>query len=200
MNKEHEEPHITVTGRHVEITAAINEYVIKKLHTLHTDYLRIREAKVVLDIQGHRQIAEIVLFCSGHITIRACTELADLYAAVDETISKIARRMRKHKTRIMKKHRPHHNESIRGLDEKIFSGTLFDEEKEGDEEKEFEPLLIHREAYKVRTLFKEEAIMDLELSEKPFILYKNARRQVMQIVYKRPDGDYCIIELGDTLG
>ena len=201
MNKEHEEPHITVTGRHVDVTSAINEFVNTKLHSLHTDFFRIVEAKVILDVQAHhRQICEIVLFCGGHTTIRAASESADLYTSIDETISKISRRMRKHKTRIMKRQRPHHQDSIRKLDQKVFSDEVFERDVEADFGlDEPEPLLIHRESYNVRTLYKEEAIMDLELSEKPFILYKNARRSVYQIVYKRPDGDYSIIELGAHL-
>ena len=50
-----------------------------------------------------------------------------------------------------------------------------------------------------KKLYKEEAIMELELSDKPFVLYRNARRDVLQIVYRRPDGDYSIIELGSSL-
>ncbi len=196
MNKEQEDPIITVTGRHVEVTPAMNEFVEKKIEGLHTEYLRIREAKVVLDVQGKRQIAEIVLFCGNHITIRAASETGDIYASIDETIGKIARRMRKNKTRLMKRTRPHHQETIRGLDEKIFSETILDNE---DTEEDPEPMFIHREGYKLRTIYKEEAMMDLELSEKPFVLYRNARRNVLQIVYKRPDGDYCIIELGENL-
>ena len=41
--------------------------------------------------------------------------------------------------------------------------------------------------------------MDLEVSDMPFVLYRNARRDVLQIVYRRPDGDYSIIELGSSL-
>ena len=55
-------------------------------------------------------------------------------------------------------------------------------------------MIIHREAYRLRTLLKEEAIMELELSDKPFIVYNNERRNVMQILYRRQDGDYAIIE------
>lgn len=196
MNKEPDNPITTVTGRHVEITDAMKEFVDKKIQTLHTDFLRIKEAKVVLDVQGKRQIAEIVLFCSGHITIRACSESPDIYASIDETIGKIARRMRKNKTRIMKKYRPHHQETIRGLDENIFSEEILDAENDQEDP---EPMFIHREGYKVRTMYKEEAMMDLELAEKPFVLYRNARRNVLQIVFRRPDGDYCIIELGENL-
>ena len=60
-------------------------------------------------------------------------------------------------------------------------------------------LFKNRESYNLKKLYKEEAIMELELSDKPFVLYRNARRDVLQIVYRRPDGDYSIIELGSSL-
>ena len=50
---------ITVTGRHVEITESMREYALKKIQGLHLDYPRIIEAKVILDVQNRRQIAEV---------------------------------------------------------------------------------------------------------------------------------------------
>jgi ribosomal subunit interface protein len=90
---------ITVTMRHEQVTDSLREHAVKKIEGLHLDYPRIIEAKVILDVQKHRHIAEIILFCANHITIEAQTEGKDMYAALDETIEKIARRMRKHKTR-----------------------------------------------------------------------------------------------------
>ncbi len=188
---------ITITGRHIEVTEAMHDYVTKKIEGIHLDFPQIIEAKVVLDVQKDRKISEVILFCSDHITIQASTEGADMYACIDETISKIARRMRKHKTRLMKRYRPHHQETIRRLDEKVYSEDVLDHSMEATEDPE--PMIIHRESYNLKKLYKEEAIMDLELSDKPFVLYRNARREVLQIVYRRPDGDYSIIELGTTL-
>ncbi len=111
---------ITVTVRHEQVTDALRDHVHKKIEGLHLDYPRIIEAKAILDVQKNRFIAEIILYCANHITIEAHTEGKDMYAALDETIEKIARRMRKHKTRLMKKHRPHRNESIRHLEERYF--------------------------------------------------------------------------------
>ena len=84
---------IVVTGRHVDITEAIRDYAHKKIEGLHLDYPRIIEAKVILDVQSHRQIAEIILFCANHIVIEVDTTTEDIYSAIDESISKIARRM-----------------------------------------------------------------------------------------------------------
>ena len=55
-------------------------------------------------------------------------------------------------------------------------------------------MIIHRESYRMLTMLKEDAIMALELSDKPFIVYNNERRNVTQILYRRNDGDYAIIE------
>ena len=188
---------ITITGRHVEVTDAIREFVTKKIEGIRLDFPRIMEVKVLLDVQRDRMISEVILFCSDHITIDASTEGADMYACIDETITKIMRRMRKHKTRLMKKFRPHHQETIRKLDETVYDDSVLDYPEDSKEDPE--PMLIHRESYNLKKLYKEEAIMELELSDKPFVLYRNARRDVLQIVYRRPDRDYSIIELGTTL-
>lgn len=168
----------------------------KKIQGLHLDYPKIIEAKAILDVQKNRHIAEIILFCANHITIDASTEGKDMYAAIDETISKIARRMRKHKTRLLKKQRANRGQdTIRHLDEKVFAANILDSIPEEEEpETDPEPMIIHRESYRLRTLLKEEAIMELELSDKPFIAYTNERRGVLQILYRRKDGDYSIIE------
>lgn len=193
-------PHITVLGRHVEVTPPIREYAEKKVESLHLDYPRIIEAKVVLDVQKLLQVCEIHLFCANHIVIDASTSHEDLYAAIDETIRKIARRMRKYKTRMLKKQHPRNDSSIRYFDEKRFGAAVFEQTEEQEEAtQDPEPFLIHREGYRMRTLLKEEAIMELEMSEKPFVLYRNQRSDVLQIVFKREDGDYTIIELGQNL-
>ncbi len=182
-------------SRHEHVTDALREYANKKIEGLHLDYPRIIEAKVILDVQKSRHIAEIILFCANHITIEAHTEGTDMYAALDETIEKIARRMRKHKTRLLKKHRPHRNESIRHLDVSVFEESVLDHPVESEFDPE--PLIVHPEKYSLRTMFKEDAIMELELSDRPFVLYKSARRGCLTIVYHRKDGDYGAIDIKD---
>jgi len=188
---------ITVTVRHEHVTEALREHAQKKIEGLHLDYPRIIEAKVILDVQKNRHTAEIILFCANHITIEAHTETKDMYVSLDETIEKIARRMRKHKTRLMKKHRPHRNESIRYLDERHFNDDVLDHPEESLHDPE--PFIVHKDNYKVKTMFKEDAIMELELSDRPFVLYKSARRGCLTIVYRRKDGEYTAMDLGSEM-
>ena len=187
------DPPINIVVRHETITDAIRDFVKKKIGTLHLDYPRIIEARVVLDVKKNRHVAEIILFCANHITIDASTEGPDMYAAIDETISKIARRMRKHKTRLLKKYRTKPEDTIKHLDERVYAQNILESHPE-EADADPEPMIIHRESQKLKLLFKEEAIMELELSDRPFLAYTNARRNVLQIVYRRSDGDYAIIE------
>ncbi|MFC4995396.1 ribosome hibernation-promoting factor, HPF/YfiA family [Rubritalea tangerina] len=193
MQTKNVDPPINIVVRHETVTDAIREFVKKKIGTLHLDYPRIIEARAVLDVKKNRHVAEIILFCANHITIDASTEGPDMYAAIDETIAKIARRMRKHKTRLLKKYRTKPEDTIKHLDEKVFAQDILDTHPE-EAAADPEPMIIHREGVKLKKLFKEEAIMELELSDKPFLVYTNARRDVLQIVYRRSDGDYAVIE------
>lgn len=180
---------ITVTGRHVSVTEAMRQHAEKKVAGLHLDYPKIIEAKVLLNVEQDRHIAEIILFCANHIVIEADSTTADMYASIDETISKIARRMRKHKTRMLKSHRPKLSpKEMRMINEMVFTAEIPEEP-----EAEHEPYIVHQEKYKVKHLYPDEAIMDMEMNEKPFILFHDAKNDVLSILYRREDGDYGMI-------
>ena len=184
---------ITVTGRHVEVTEPMREYARKKIEGLHLDYPRIIDAKVILDVQTHhnQQKAEIILHCANHIVIEADTVNGDIYAAIDETISKIARRMRKFKTRMLKStHRPRKS-SIKHIEQSIY---LEDHLHSEGEEQHIEPAYVHHEQYKIRPLFPDEAILDMAMSEREFIVFHNQHTHKLAILYRRKDGEFGLIE------
>jgi putative sigma-54 modulation protein len=184
---------ITVTGRHVEVTAAMRDYAQKKVEGLHLDYPRIIEVKVVLDVQNHRQqSAEIILFCANHIVIEVDTTTEDIYAAIDESISKIARRMRKYKTRMLKSHRPRKG-SVKLLEEHVYHESALESEIE-----HIEPAYVHREQYKVRPLYTDEAMMDLGMSGKQFIIFHNQQTHRLAILFRREDGEFGLVEPDTT--
>jgi putative sigma-54 modulation protein len=181
---------ITVTGRHVELTDAMRDYARKKIEGLHLDYPRIIEAKVILDVQTHhnQQKAEIILFCANHIVIEVDSTTQDIYSAIDETLSKLTRRMRKYKTRMLKGHRPRKG-LVKGIEERIYQESALDTEDE-----EIEHAYVHKEKHSIRPLFPDEAMLDLAMSEKPFVVFHNQQTHKLAILYKRKDGEYGLIE------
>lgn len=195
MQTKNVNPNITVTVRHEEVTDSLREYAVSKISGIHLDYPKIIEAKAILDVQGERRHkAEIILFCANHIVIDASSETDDMYKSIDFTIDKITRRMRKHKTRLLKRRTRRGEESIRYLDERAYEADFLDKLPEEVLE-EPEPFYVHKESMSLRRLFKEEAIMELDLTERPFVIFENARRDVTSIVWRKKDGDYGMVDL-----
>jgi putative sigma-54 modulation protein len=188
-------PPVKVTGRHLQITPAINDYVTRKIESLHLDYPKIIEAHVILEIEKYRHSAEVILVCSNHITIEACEETNDMYAAIDAVVDKIARQMRKYKTRLMKKHRPRHD-IIHHLEEHVLDPEpieLNGRNGDGDERHHDHPV-VRTERYPVKPMFVDEAVLQLEMSTRQFLVFMNARSTRVNVLYRRKSGDFGLIE------
>ena len=178
---------IKVTGRHVTVTDAIKDYALKRVEGVHLDYPRIIEAQVILDVQKYRQTAEVVLHCCNHITIEASVETDDLYASIDQAVDKIVQQMRKYKTKIMRQHRPRHQQ-VTHIDERVLSAEGLDLIEES------EPMVVHTEKYPVKPMFVDEAVLQLEMSSRQFVVFLNARSERVNVLYRRKDGDFGLIE------
>jgi putative sigma-54 modulation protein len=178
---------IKVTGLHLSITDAIKTYAISKVDQLHLDYPRIIEAQVILDVEKHRHMAEIILHCNNHITIEASDETDDMYASIDGAIAKIARQMRKYKTRFMRQHRPRRNE-VRHFDEQVLSLEGFELDTL------VEPQVIQTERYPVKPMFIDEAVLQLEMSNRQFVVFLNAKTEKVNVLHRRKDGGYGLME------
>lgn len=186
-------PPIKVTGRHLQITEAINDHVTKKIEGLHLDYPKIIEAHVILEVEKYRHSAEIILVCSNHITIEACEEMTDMYAAIDAVVDKVARQMRKYKTRLMKKHRPR-KDIVHHLEEHILQTEPVDLDGDGAA---VHPV-VRTERYPVKPMFIDEAVLQLEMSTRQFLVFMNARNTRVNVLYRRKGGDFGLIEPTNT--
>lgn len=217
MYTDTQQPHVTVTGRHLAVTAALNDYAEKKIEGLHLDYPKIIEAHVILEVDKYRHRAEIVLNCANHITIEASEETSDLYASLDQVTSKIARQMRKYKTRLLRQQRPRNQQSIRYLDEQVFNPealALFDEEAVTARgyteaptaasapasatdlvEPEAKKDVVHTEKYPVKPMYVDEAVLQMELaSQQQFLVFLNAKTEKVNVLYRRKEGEFGLIQ------
>ena len=201
-------PPIQVTGRHVSVTEAMKEYCRRKVASLHLDYPKIIEVQVILDVQKYRHTAEVILHCSNHITLEASSESNDMYASIEQVLDRIERRMRKYKTRLMQKHRPRRH-GVQHLEEKVLRWEwlerLAELEQNGTEESPLElakeeqeqqhgPEVVHTEKYPVKPMFIDEAVLQMEMSNKQFLVFLNAKTEKVSVLYRRKTGDFGLIE------
>ncbi len=183
-------PPVKITGRHLQITPAINDYVTKKIEGLHLDYPRIIEAHVILEVVKYRHSAEVVLVCSNHITIEATEETDDMYAAIDAVTDKVARQMRKYKTRLMRKHRPRHD-IVHHLEEHVLEPEPVESAEE--EEGSHHPV-VRKESVPLKPMFVDEAVLQLEMSHRHFLVFMNARTSMVNVLYRRKSGEFGLID------
>ncbi|QEW07481.1 ribosome hibernation promoting factor [Nitrincola iocasae] len=94
---------INITGHHVELTDALNEYVRSKFVRLERHFDNITNVQVTLSVEKQRQKAEADLHVAGG-EIFAQAEQDDMYAAIDAMIDKLDRQIIKHKEK-MKSHK-----------------------------------------------------------------------------------------------
>jgi len=169
-----------ITGKNIEITEGLKERVTKKIGKLDKFFNNETEAHVTLSVQRVRQISEVTISFNG-IVLRAEESNEDMYTSIDKSIDLLERQIRKNKTRLER--RLHDND---------FRIENFKFLEEIPEEKEFKVVRSKRFAFKPMDV--EEAILQMNLLGHEFFMFSNAESKQVNVVYKRKDGNYGLIE------
>lgn len=174
---------INIHGNKVKITSAINDYIDNKIGKLDKYLERPDEvtANVLIKVKGKDQTVEVTIPVKKFI-LRAEDTHNDLYAAIDLVSEKLERQIRKNKTR-MKKRTSKESEFI--FDFKIDK----DEEEKGK--------IVKRKVIDNKPMDEGEAILQMNLLGHDFFVFNNIKTNEVNVVYKRKDNDYGIIETRD---
>lgn len=171
---------IIITGKNIEITDALRDRVTKKIGKLDKFFDKDTEAHVTLSVQKMRQIVEVTIPFNG-IVLRAEEYNDDMYASIDKTIDVLERQIRKNKTRLERKM---YNNEFR-IDSHKFDDEVI-------EEQEFN--IVRSKKFAVKPMDVEEAILQMNLLGHAFFMFYNADTRQVNVVYKRKDGNYGLIE------
>lgn len=95
---------LNLTGHHLEITDALNNYVASKLERLERHFDHVTNVHVILSVEKTRQKAEATINITGG-QLFADSEDDDMYAAIDALVDKLDRQIRKHKEKVTDHHR-----------------------------------------------------------------------------------------------
>ena len=172
---------ISIHGDHVKITESIKEYVEEKLSKLGKYFNDSNDVDVIVKVRlrGVLQIIEVTV-PTKLFTIRAEESNEDLYAAIDLVQKKLETQIKKNKSKIASRYK----------DKKGY--VIIDEEPVENEEVE-ESLIVRRKEVEFKPMDEEEAILQMELTNHDFFVFKNAKEKCTSVVYKRNDGKYGII-------
>jgi len=175
---------ITLTARNLEMTDALRRYAEEKVVRLQRFVDRITSAHVVLSIQKHRQIAEVTLHVRD-LTIRGEESSHDLYCAIDLVADKLERQILRYKEKVVA-----HVGRAAGRSHSGGGASFADAEHLPDEG----PRIVRTKRFAMKPLSPEEASVHMELLGHSFFVFRNARTQEVNVVYRRQDGEYGLIE------
>ncbi len=171
---------ISVTFRHTEPIESLRTYAVEKVSKMkkYLDYPM--EANVVLTVEKFRHQADVTISVNG-TRIKAVEETGDMYSAIDQVMDKVETRIKRHLSKIRSR-RP---ENIKGED------ALATEEANA---KVVGEPVIEPEPMVAKPMDAEEAAMQLNLSARGFLVFRNARSMEINVIYKRRDGNLGLIE------
>ena len=170
-----------IHGKKIDVTDSIKSYIEEKIGRLDKYFENPDEitATALIKLRGKDQVVEVTINANKFI-LRGEESHKDLYASIDKVSDKIERQIRKNKTRLKKK-------TVKDVSRDFVLD--FEEPEENDN------VIVKRKTIKNKPMSEEEAILQMELLGHEFFAYKNEETNEVNIIYKRKDGDYGILEI-----
>ena len=161
---------VNITAKKIQVTQAFSDYATKKIEAkLDRFFSGDADCKVTLSEQKNMITCEVTVRTAGLI-FRSEQKAADKNDAFDACIDRIIRQIRKNKTRVEKQLHS------------SFKGS-FDDVVE--EQADFEV---------VKHMSEDEAILQMNMLEHAFFMFRNAKTGEINVVYRRDDGNYAVLE------
>jgi putative sigma-54 modulation protein len=177
---------IIVKGKNIEVTEALREYALEKVSRVEKYLDRILKTEIEMSVEKNpkiqdNQVVEVTIFSSGPI-IRARESAVDMYQAIDLVSSKLERQARRVKKKMID--RSHHVKNP------------FKESAAPLSEEEAEAAIVKTKSFPLKPMIPEEACLQMELLGHDFFVFINAETEETNVVYRRRDGNYGLIEPG----
>ena len=172
---------VIITAKNFNASDHLKEVIENKFEKLGKYFSSDIVVNVMLTTEKGRQKIEATINAKGTI-FRAEETTTDLYAGVDKVVDKLSSQMSRFKTKLQRKHKDHK--------EFLFSELPDTQEQAPDEQR-----IVRRKKFDLIPMALDEAIMQMELLEHSFYVFFNMESATVNIVYKRKDGDYGLLEV-----
>jgi putative sigma-54 modulation protein len=175
-----------VKGKNMDVPEAVRHYAERKTRRLERFLDDRTDAIIELSVERHRsaddsRIADVTLVIDGQ-TLRGRADAATWEAAIDEVVDKVERRAVDHREKPRVR--------ARGPEEKEILARIAD----GTADEAREPRVVKTKRFAIEPMFEEDAITEMESLGHAFFIFVNAENERLNLLYRRQDGDYGLIE------
>lgn len=171
---------IKIVGKNIEVTEGLKAAIEKKLARLDKYFIDNVNATATLSVEKNIQKVEVIIHFNNAI-LRAEVKYSDMYSAIDLVIDKLEGQVRRQKTKL---ERRNYDSTLR------FSNI----QHYDDYDKDDEPRIVKTKRFAVKPMNEEEAVLQMELLGHDFFVFMNGNTDEINVVYKRKDGNYGLIE------
>ena len=174
----------TVRGKNIEITPSLREYVEKRVGKVTKYFENVGDITVLLTVSKGRHIVEVTVPVQGGILLRGEEATMDMYTSIDLVVEKLERQIHKQKTKLARRFRNN------GFKAEALQVPAVPEKQEDDEEYK----VVKTKRFIVKPMDVQEAIMQMNLLNHNFFVFRDAQTEDVNVVYRRNDGNYGLIE------
>jgi ribosomal subunit interface protein len=182
---------IQITGKHIDLGDALRGRIEAGLEAAVTKYFdRPSNGQVTVSRDGYQTAVDCSVHLPSGIVLQAQGLADEPYAALENALAKMEKRVRRYKRRLKDHHRPDRTP----MPSEPLPAFLLQSHDEGEGGDTFQDgaddqsLIIAETAESLRTMSVAEAVMQLELGESPVVFFKHASHLRTNLVYRRPDG------------
>lgn len=180
---------IQVTGKNVDAGEAYKAYILDKIST-------VLEKYIGPEISGHVRLEKDKVGFRTNCSIRLRTGLqveahgegVDAYGSADAAVERLEKRVRRYKRRLKNHHNGREHDTF-GAEQPARDYTVRISEEEETEAANDHPMIIAEAERGIRELTVSAAVMQLDLSENEFLVFRNAAHGGLNVVYRRRDGN-----------
>lgn len=184
---------VAVKGRNISVTEALERYArekIGKVSKFFDEDGSDTRAEVELFHQRNTsipdpEIAEATLFINGSV-LKARESSEDMYASIDKMYDKLERQVKRYRGRQIDRWHGKKGRS-KAPDEGL-------PEAETRTEDDLEPRIVRTKQFQMKPMTSEEAVLQMEMLDHAFFVFTSAETGDINVVYRRRDGDYGLIE------
>ncbi len=185
---------VQISGKSVDVGDALRAHITERLELNVNKYFDgTAEGHVTVMREGGDFRVECVVHLSSGIMLQSKGQSGDAYAGFDMAAERLEKRLRRYKRRL-KDYHSRHNNKLNGLDAPNFVIATSDEEE--TEAEDLNPAIIAENTTRVEELTVGDAVMRIDVSEEPFLIFKNASHGGINVVYRRDDGNFGWIDPG----
>jgi len=187
-----------ISGKQIDIGDALQTHVKESLGAVMEKYAeRPTDATVIFSRSGAEFICEATVHLSTGLTASAKGHAHEIYASFDSTCDKMEKQLRRYKRRL----KDHHRERQQPVD--VLGGSMYvlaasDAGEDAAEPESLQPIIVAEMETKIATLSVGEAVMQMEISGAPLLVFRNERDGGVNVVHRRDDGNIGWIDPAQT--